>query len=89
MPNDNDSNSTVDLGDYSIIEWVPGGGMGWGDIMSRDFGLSLPALLLHAQATNLQQRVFARTISGLRRNSCMLFHVKDIKFPLYPSGIPG
>jgi len=86
MPNDDDSNSTVDLGDYSIIEWVPGGGMtDWEDSMSRDFGLSLPAFLLYAQATNLQQRVFARTISSLRRNSCMLFHVKDTKFALYPS----
>ena len=76
----------IGTAEYSIVEWSPQGGMGaWEAIMSRDFGLALPAFLLYAQATNLQQRVFARTISGLRRNSCMLFHVKDTKFALYPS----
>ncbi|KKL07632.1 hypothetical protein LCGC14_2584040, partial [marine sediment metagenome] len=76
----------IGTSEYSIVEFTPGEIMGsWEDIMSRDFGLSLSALLLYAQATNLQQRVFARLITNLRRNSCLLYHVKDTKFPLYPS----
>ncbi len=85
MVDDNSSEMNIQ-GEYSIIEWVPHGGMtGWEDLMSRDFGLSLPAFMLYAQATTLQERVFARTISGLRRTTCMYLHVKDTKFPLYPS----
>lgn len=84
MPNDNGLEMTVHA-EYSIVEWVPHGGMtGWEDLMSRDFGLSLPAFLLYAQATTIQERVFARTISGIRRNSVMLLHVKDTKFSLWP-----
>ncbi|KKL54441.1 hypothetical protein LCGC14_1573430 [marine sediment metagenome] len=82
MPNEDIEAS--DMPDNLPVLWLPGGA-DWEVIMSRDFGLSLPALLLYAQATTIQERVFARLITNLRRNSCLLYHVKDTKFPLYPS----